>query len=247
MYTTNTSKNLKNMIKVLTNTINFKDIIETFTKTDNVGFYMIHLERAVDRLPLIKDLEERLGIRLHIFNGANGNELVKNGHPTICQILGPPATRTAGDIGCTVSHINICKDALSKKYDYIVIFEDDCVFTSDLSTLYDSFEQFNKLNISWDLFLLGMNSVKSAHIPDTNVSIVKDFNCTHACILNVKFMNELINTYQEYYNNNTTLPIDAIYSKILKSNKVDGYGFNQKYFIQPSGIFSYIIEGIRYH
>jgi len=225
--------------------ITFNDIVVMFTKTANIGFYMIHLERAVERLSLIKRLEERLGITLHIFNAADGYELIKKGHPTTCQQRGLPATRGAGDIGCTVSHINICRDALSKKYDYIVIFEDDCVFTSDLYKLYYSFNQFNMLNIPFDLFLLGMHANDYTHTSLSDIIKVRDFNYTHACILNVKFMNELIKTYDEYYNNNTTLSIDTLYSNILKSNKVDGYGFNTNDFIQQPGLFSYIIEKIR--
>ena len=48
--------------------MDFKRIIEKLTKTTNVGFYMIHLNRAVERLPLIQKFEESLQIKLNIFD-----------------------------------------------------------------------------------------------------------------------------------------------------------------------------------
>ena len=228
------------------NTVNFKHNIELLTKSSNIGLYIIHLDRAIERLPLITQLEDSLNIKLNIFKGADGYELIKEGHPTTCQQRGPPATRGPGDIGCTVSHINVCKDALSKNYDYIVIFEDDCIFTSELSILYSLFNQFIKLDRSWDLFLLGMDVIHSQGIPNTSILKVFEFNCTHACILSKKFMNELVKTYEDYYANNVTLSIDTLYSNILKIPSINAYGFNNhKVFIQQPGIYSYIVENIR--
>ena len=152
--------------------MDFKRIIEKLTKTTNVGFYMIHLNRAVERLPLIQKFEESLQIKLNIFEAADGYQLVKDGHPTTCQQRGPPATRGAGCIGCTVSHINICKDALSKNYDYIVIFEDDCEFKSDLHILDSYINEFINLQQSWDLFLLGYNPISVNPISNTNPKLM---------------------------------------------------------------------------
>ena len=219
----------------------FQQIMEKLTKTSSIGFYMIHLERATERLPVIKELERQLNIKLQIFEGADGYALIREGHPTTCQQRGPPATRGPGDIGCTVSHINICKDAISKNYEYIVIFEDDCVFTSDLPILAASLEQ---VKMPWDLLLLGGNPHTFLHIPGTSVSTVTTFDCTHACVLNTNFMHELVKTYQSYYDVNCTLSIDTMYSNVLKTDKVTGI-INSRPFIQKPAIYSYIIERIR--
>jgi len=227
--------------------MDFKRIIEKLTKTTNVGFYMIHLNRAVERLPLIQKFEESLQIKLNIFEAADGYQLVKDGHPTTCQQRGPPATRGAGCIGCTVSHINICKDALSKNYDYIVIFEDDCEFKSDLHILDSYINEFINLQQSWDLFLLGYNPISVNPISNTNFSKINRFDCTHACILNTTFMTKLINTYTEYVSNNTTLSIDTMYSNVIESYNLNAYGFrlNTSFFIQTSGLYSYVVERVR--
>jgi GR25 family glycosyltransferase involved in LPS biosynthesis len=226
--------------------MSFEKIITNMTKTGNIGYYIIHLDKAIERLPFIEKLQGQLNTNLNVFKAADGYELIKSGHPIICQQRGHPATRGAGDIGCSVSHINICKDAISKKYDYIVIFEDDCIFKTDLNTLNSSLEEFIKSNIQWDIFLLGSDILKSDNTGIRGISKIYDFNCTHACILKSTFINELIKTYDEYYTNNVTLSIDTTYSNILKSGYLSAYGFNDsRYFSQQSGLFSYVIERIR--
>ena len=224
--------------------MNFTHIIGNLTNTTNVGFYMIHLERATERISIIERLENKLQMKLNVFEGANGYKLIEEGHPTTCQQRGPPFTRCAGDIGCTVSHINICRDALLKKYEYIVIFEDDCEFTSDLSSLHHYINEFITLNLSWDLFLLGLSPNVSHYMNNTFSKVIR-FDLTHACVLKESFMKELIKTYEDYYNNNTTLSVDTMYSNILETTTLCAYGFNHPLFIQKQGMYSYIVEKVR--
>jgi len=226
---------------------NFRQCIEKLTKTNNIELYMIHLERATERIPLISTLENNLKTKLNIFPGANGYKLVQDGHPTTCQQRGSPFERSAGDIGCTVSHINICKDALSKGYDYIVIFEDDCEFISDIPKLNSYIDDFINLNLDWDLFLLGWSPLVYSNISNY-FSKISRFDCTHAVILNKTFMQYLIKTYDEYYNNNTTLSIDTMYSNIIEEKHLNVYGFtyHNGFFIQKRGMHSYIIEKVRF-
>ncbi len=225
----------------------FRATIEKLSKTTNIELYMIHLERASERLPYISNLENSLKTKLNIFPAADGRQLVNEGHPTTCQQSGPPVKRWAGDIGCTVSHIRICKEALAKGYEYIVIFEDDCEFVSNLDAFNTYIDQFINLNSQWDLFLLGWNPVASSRIPGSNISKVNRFDCTHAVILNQTFMTNLVNTYEEYYNNDTTLSIDTMYSNVIEKYNMNAYGFtnNGGFFNQKYGLYSYIFEGVR--
>jgi hypothetical protein len=222
----------------------FQEVIEKFTGSTNIGLYMIHLERATERVPIINELQEKLRTTLPIFPAVDGKELVQTGHPTVCQRR-PNMHRSPGDIGCTVSHIQICRDALLKKYDYIVIFEDDCIFRKTIPVLEESLSKFPSATY-WDLFLLGSNNIQCENVKGDFCKIL-DFNCTHACILKPTFMKALIEKYMEYYEKNTTLSIDTIYSDILKSKQCIGYGLSQcnTFFIQKRGIFSYIIDDIR--
>ena len=60
-------------------------------------------------------------------------------------------------------------------------------------------------------------------------------------------MTKLINTYTEYVSNNTTLSIDTMYSNVIESYNLNAYGFrlNTSFFIQTSGLYSYVVERVR--
>lgn len=226
----------------------FREIIHEFTGTTNVGFYMIHLERSTERLGYMHDLEVKLNMKIPIVKACEGDALVQHGHPTRSIYPNDTEPISAGNVGCTVSHINICKDAIAKKYDYIVIFEDDCKFNGKLQELNIELQRFRTLGLPWDLFLLGGFN-EGTPIPDTSCMRVHNFGLTHACLLNNKFMNELIALYESYYQNNTTYAIDGIYARVLKGQKAIGYGFISRtaFFEQYNGVYSYIINNIRYH
>uniref|UniRef100_A0A6C0KNR8 Glycosyl transferase family 25 domain-containing protein n=1 Tax=viral metagenome TaxID=1070528 RepID=A0A6C0KNR8_9ZZZZ len=225
----------------------FQQSMELLTNTSNFGIYMIHLPRAVERVPFIESLERDLRTPLPIFEAADGYKLVEQGHPTTCQQRGPPFTRGAGCIGCTVSHINICKDALSKNYEYAIIFEDDCEFKSDVTSLYSEINTFRNLGLSWDVFLLGWDPQVSCIVPNTPYSKVSFFHETHACVISKRFMNLLIETYNEYIRNHTTLSIDTMYSNVIQKHDLNAYGCtdNRRFFAQRSGIYSYVVECVR--
>ena len=226
----------------------FDDIIKEFTGSQKIGMFMIHLERAKERLPYIIDLQARLKMTVPIYPACEGAELVRQGHPIRCITNPTGLNRSPGDVGCTVSHINICKYALENNYDHIVIFEDDCKMTGTLDNLATQLAAFRRLGLPWDLFLLG-GHVTGTPIAGTPFSMAREFFLTHACLLNRTFMKELITLYETYYENNTTFAIDGLYSNVLKAKKAQAYGFTSKtaFFDQYNGIYSYIVEGIRCH
>uniref|UniRef100_A0A6C0KE39 Glycosyl transferase family 25 domain-containing protein n=1 Tax=viral metagenome TaxID=1070528 RepID=A0A6C0KE39_9ZZZZ len=217
------------------------DIINDFTGTSNNSMYMIHLKRAVERLPYIHRLEQKLNMKIPIFDACEGSSLIANGHPTKCAHT-LNYYRSAGEVGCTVSHINICKEALKQNYDHIVIFEDDCELNKSLEELKVKLDKFKSLNISWDLFCIG-GDIIGTRMNDTFMR-VDHFYCTHAVILNRKFMQELISLYETFYRNGTTWAVDGLYSDVLRSKKTNGYGFipnkTNDFFRQATGLKSYI-------
>ena len=44
--------------------MNFTQIIVNLTNSTNVGFYIIHLQRATERIPIIENLENKLHMKL---------------------------------------------------------------------------------------------------------------------------------------------------------------------------------------
>jgi GR25 family glycosyltransferase involved in LPS biosynthesis len=225
----------------------FPEIIKSLTQAKQVGYYIIHLKRSTDRIPVIQQLEHSLQMTLPIFDAADGYELVKNGHPTTCQARGAPFYRRPGEIGCTVSHINICRDALSKNLDYAVVFEDDCIFRSDLSTLHSEIDKFVKLRKQWDLFLLGRSPGTTQPMEGTNISKVYQFDLAHALVMSSDFMRCVVRMYEKYTENNTSMAIDGMYSTVITQHYFNAYGFRygNQFFQQMPGMYSYIIEQLR--
>lgn len=223
----------------------FKEIIHEFTGTSNVGLYMIHLERATERVPYIRNLEQKLNTTLTLFPAADGVELVKQGHPVRCAKNPTTLNRPPGDIGCTVSHINICKDALKHNYDSIVIFEDDCEFISTLPDVRNKLKEITTYGTAYDLIILGGSLLGYTHVEGTSFNILRDFNETHSCILNKRCMKELIDLYESYYTSDVIFAIDGMYSNLLQSNKIVGCGFNVNLFKQNRNLYSYVINGMR--
>jgi GR25 family glycosyltransferase involved in LPS biosynthesis len=227
--------------------LSFKTIIENSTNTQNIGYYIIHLEKATERLDTIHKLQHDLNTPIITFPAADGYEIVKNGHPTTCQERGSPHTRGAGCIGCTVSHINICKEAIAKGQEYAVIFEDDCVFASTLDSFQNIMNQFASLQLPFDLFTLGYSPVSALPVHDSVFSKINRFNGTYGSLLSQTFMKKLVDLYEKYYNNNTTLSIDTMYSNVIEQYNMNAYGITNPstYFSHKDGMYSYVIEKIR--
>ena len=230
--------------------MNFKEIVTEFLDTSNVGYYMIHLERAKERLPVIKKLENDLQIQLTNFEAIDGVELLKTGFPTSCATT-PGSTRGPGDIGATVSHYKLCCLGLENKYDYIVIFEDDCVLNRSLDEL-ESFLTLSKIYLksvgeSFDLFLLGHGGCVEYNILTNFLLKSFKFNGTHAIILNKKLMKALKDKYEEIVSKGLITAIDTLYSDTIKDNNLKIYGDIQggTFFEQNQKLYSYILEGYR--
>ena len=234
-----TSRNL-----VLLYMTSFKEIIQQFVGSTNVGLYMIHLERATDRVKDIDDLEHHLKSELIRFDAAEGKILVEEGHPTKCIYGG---TRLPGEVGCTVSHIRVCKDALEKGYTHIVIFEDDCQATASLEKINQILDGCKGTLPPWDLFLMDASLIRNRTFSQY-VSQIFNFNQSHAMIMNQTCMKALIALYEDYLSKGTTFAVDGMYSNMLEAGNVIAYGVRHKSFLfKQKHCFSYIINSYRNH
>lgn len=207
---------------------------------------MIHLPRATERLPLIEELNHKLNTSIPLFDAADGAELIRDGHPNRCgHSTNKEATRTPGDIGCTVSHLRIAQDGLRNNYDYVVVFEDDCVMKSNLESLRSSLASSS--GITWDLFLFGA-LVYRKHTPiNRNFSQVKWFEGTHCLIMNKTFMEHLIQVYTAAYDAGIVYAADGLYDIVCQTRAVTCVGFSNpvSHFEQKLGIYSYICNRIK--
>jgi len=230
--------------------MNFQQIIKEFLNSESIGYYMIHLERAKERLPVIEKLENDLGMKLTNFQAVDGVELLKTGFPTGCAHRAG-STRGPGDIGATVSHYKMCCLGLEKGYEYLVIFEDDCLLNKSLEQL-EYFLTISKMylksiNKSFDLFLLGHGGCVEYDMNTRFLLRSYNFNGAHALIVNQKLMKAYKDEFEATLAKSLVHSSDGLYSEVIKKYNLEAYGVIEggTFFEQNQKLFSYILEGYR--
>ena len=225
--------------------MDFRLIISFFTNTspEKIGIYLIHLEKADERIELINNLFSKLNLQPDFIDGANGKEIVERGHPDT-GILNNNIGN--GAVGCTYSHIKMIRRALEEGKEYAVIFEDDCIFKNTINDLTNAFITLKQLihsyNIKFDIFVLGAIGYTS-HIPNPiGISTIYNIEGSHAILLNRKAMKSYIDEYTKSLSVGHVECADAYYN-ILLNNNIKGIGFtdSKQFFEQKQeGLWSYV-------
>jgi len=220
--------------------------VEALTGSKNIGFYMIHLDKATERKPLVEKLEENLKTKLNIFSGVDGQELINLGYPTR-SFDNPSANRGRGDLGCFASHARVHKHAIEKGYDYVVVFEDDCEMVNSIDNLCNQLIEFKNSNIAYDMFLLDCNQLRVDQTRNPTFNRIYDFYETHAYIASSKTSKSFVDIYEKFYSENLTYTVDGTFSHMLKTNVLTAYSFSvpHVFFRQLPGMYSYIVERAR--
>jgi len=181
---------------------------------------MIHLKRATEREALVKSLVCVVG-SLEVVEAADGAALVAEGHPTRCG-MDPGVIRTAGEVGCMVSHVQIARKALADGISHLVVFEDDCVSTSSLAKVR---EYLNK--IKWFAEEFGLERMDELVLLSTcgcyrwrslapGIKATDHFNGSHAYIMGRPMMEKLVGTYDHFLAKGLTGPADGILPLLLQ-------------------------------
>jgi glycosyl transferase, family 25 len=63
--------------------------------------------------------------------------------------------RKPGDIGCILSHVKCVQLAKDRKWNYVVVFEDDVEFRDEFDTLF--WHYFRQVPDDWDMIFIGGN------------------------------------------------------------------------------------------
>ena len=186
---------------------------------------MIHLHRATEREPLVKSLICAVG-SLQVLEAADGAALVAEGHPTICG-MDPGIIRTAGEVGCMVSHVTAARKALADGISHLVVFEDDCVTASGFS-LTKVREYLNKIRLFAEEF--GLERMDELVLLSTcgcyrwrslapGVKATDHFNGSHAYIMGRPIMEKLVGTYEYFLARGLTAPVDGILPLLLQAER----------------------------
>lgn len=164
--------------------------------------YYINLEHRKDRKIHVEQELSKLGWKYQRFNA------IKD---------------TNGRIGCSMSHLKILENAKEKNLNYVIIVEDDIVFTN-IKLFKTNFYKFLKLNINFDVLLLGGNlwgidgynsiSYKINKCATTIGYLVKN-NYYNTLISNIKKGIELLKKNPELH---TEYSIDKYWAKLQQKD-----------------------------
>ena len=188
-----------------------KDLyIDVNRKLNNT--FIINLEDRVDRRYDSLEQSNKISYDPIIFNAIKDNN---------------------GRIGCTMSHINVLKNAMELDLEYVVILEDDILICNENYIMYN----VNKImTMDWNVIILGGVVRRESQI-NNMISKVIDCQTTTGYIVNKKYYMILYDNLNEGLEllkntNNSSYAID-IYWKKLQTNK--WFCMKNKYIYQKSG------------
>jgi GR25 family glycosyltransferase involved in LPS biosynthesis len=196
----------------------------------NFPAYVIHLDSAKERLPIIENLEKDLKIPITIVSASDGSELWGSKelkHPWIFNTL------TKGMVGCGLSHYNILSKVVEEG---VLVLEDDAKVNcahEEINTLLNDIREISKDD--WDILLLGANEYIEHDRVNDAIHRVYKFWGTHALIVRKRCIPYILNSFDESLSRGVCLYGDWLYNHAIKKNKLKVYGpSSPKYYISQS-------------
>lgn len=193
-------------------------------KVDKI--YVLNLKRREDRLEqFFKNCPIKKS-SIEVFYGIDS----KKSEDKLKKLKKFEYLENIGEIACFLSHIKIWKKALKKKYNNILIFEDDALFSENFLSF------FKSINFKYESILfLGGRFKKNFEMKDcifVNDKIIKHDVCkkwkgkqqdrtTHAYIINLKTIKLLLNQFKKL--EHVYIPIDKFIIKMLIKTNIDIY------------------------
>ena len=178
--------------------------------------YIIHLEGAADRLPLIEALQMATGLPLTVFFASNGQKTWND--PTI--VKHHPwkfSTLTQGVIGCVESHVAILQTQ-SDSTEPFFIFEDDAEFIRPYQDFIDGSPA------DWDILLLGANEYVESTEYTAEYQKIGRFWGAHAILIRPQCCSTILAIWAESIKNGIYLPPDWLYNAAISLKGLNVYG-----------------------
>lgn len=161
--------------------------------------YCINLDKRPNRWKEGKQEIDKHSLNAVRFSGVNGNpnnNIKLNG-------------ATDGDIGCTLSHYNVIKNAKENNYNIILVLEDDVIFVDNLNELFDKYIKYVPNN--WDMLYFGGNHVGGLVHINKHVAKIKHTYTTHAYAIKKSVFGHV-----ELLHGQGQKQVDVYYSEIQK-------------------------------
>ena len=151
----------------------------------------------------IINLEDRIDRKLHIVN-----ELTKLPHVSY-EIIAAIRDNTGT---CFASHLKCIQLAKDNKLPFVLILEDDCVFTSDCIDILNT--AVNEIQtIDWDMLYLGANLNAPAYSFSESLIKLTGAYTTHAYMVHERFYDTILNLTLD-------VEIDVCYSKLMSEHDI---------------------------
>lgn len=178
-----------------------------FDRFDKV--FCINLDRRPDRMENFINQVNKFDLGdFERISAVDGDLLIQHNH------------LLKGEVGILKTVINIIKHSIEKKYENILIIEDDCSFTEEIIVIQD---YFDLLPSDWHMLYMGGNH--NIHIgidppKKINEKVMKLHHTYSAHFIAIKsiLFNEILDISIEFKE-----PIDVIYSNLQK--KYNAYSF----------------------
>jgi GR25 family glycosyltransferase involved in LPS biosynthesis len=178
--------------------------------------YILHLDSAKEREPLIEAQAAALGVSPVIIQAVTGGDwwkdpLAPKEHPHSGSKLTP------GMVGCTFSHLRVIREAIHSQKDVVLVLEDDAVFQCTQRDVVELIQHATKVtDNTWDILLLGANEYVSSMRVDRRLSRVHRFWGTHAMIVRRSAMRAVVETFEDGLQRGIFYPADWLYNEAIR-------------------------------
>ena len=183
---------------------------------DNI--FVIGVKDSVREYRIKKRFE---GLNYEYFYGVNGTEVDKKYYENKGSKL------TYGQLGCSLSHVNLYKKIVDEDIEVALILEDDCVFNENLKNFKKYYESLPK---DWDIVyggFLPMSNVNKANYDNLFYKVKPSYNSsvghicgTHCIIINKRFAEKMYN-----FNKDGLYTADGAFTEFLKQEDANMYAF----------------------
>lgn len=170
--------------------------------------YCINLSRRQDRKQRCKNIFKKHQIDAEFFDAIDGSTIETKQFKYDAHAK---PYFSVGMIGCTHSFIKVFEDAKQKKYQTILVLEDDVEFVENFNKLFK--EYFEQIPNNWTMLYTSGNHRGEQYIQQTTENIYRIKNTLTAHFLGLKYeiLDELIKETSKF-----TMPNDWHFAEVQK-------------------------------
>ena len=189
-------------------------------------FVVIHRSCDTEREPLISRLQEAFPL-LRVSEAADG-EMFQT-HPRRHPWEDTPTS--SGNIGNTVSHMDLVLAAQNGTTDRLFVFEDDAVVVGEISGVLERIPE------PWDLFYWGTNEIVEGTEEGEFVRVKRAWG-VHAIVLRRSAMKAVLLAYIDSVAEGYGYPADWVYNRAIKEGSLIAYASKTNLIVQQPGLVS---------